>query len=273
MAWRGSVKGCTLGLAAAAVLLLAGATAGAASPPVGGFDYSLLADQTQRARLEPWLARLPGPEGHARIDPIGAAFAACLSAWRDDTAESTACIQSRIVREANAGWVVLHAQDIGPGEDLGLHCIGAGGTGRARWGAAPDASAFAALDACVAQARAGRDLPPASAYAIRSPGTRLDPDKDNVRANAAAVLVIAVDHVGLPRGVRGVCLLSGRIREVARGAGQTPRGAVDFNLPCHAHPDRGDGGRIDMAELRAGSHARLYLDASQTLLDYERITP
>lgn len=256
------------------LLFLSGAGAGAASPPATGFDYSLLADETQRARLEPWLARLPRPEGDARIDPGGTAFAACLSVWRDDAAESTACIQSRIVRYANAGFVVLHAQDIAPGEGLGVDCIAAGGTGRATWAAAPEDPGFAALDACVAQARAGKAVPPASAYAIRRPETLPDAGKDDVRANAAAVLVIAVDHVGLPRGVRGVCLISGRIREVARGAGQTPRGPVDLDLPCRTDPDaRGGGGRIDMAELHAGSHARLYLDASQTLLDYERVRP
>ena len=87
------------------------------------------------------------------------------------------------------------------------------------------------------------------------------------------MLVLAVDHVGIPRGVRGSCLVEGRVTSVVRGAGLSPRGRVELSVPCHTGPGRGSERRIAMVQLAAGSFARLYLDEAQTLLDYESLNP
>lgn len=272
MALRSSGLGWTA-VATALWLALSPSPANAAGIEASHRVYSLVADPAGQARLEPSLRRLARTGLRPASGETAMAYASCVTAWRDNAGESAACVQSWLARLPPPRPVLLHVQQAqSPAEGVVVDCLGAAGSDQLVLAPRPRRADAAALDACMARAQRG-DAPPAGTYAIRSPETWDPADAAALRARAAAVLVLAVDHVGIPRGVRGSCLVEGRVTSVVRGAGLSPRGRVELAIPCQVGQAPGKERRIDMAEFDAGSFARLYLDEAQTLLDYESLDP
>lgn len=272
MALRSSGLGSTA-VATALWFALSPSPANAAGIEARHREYSLVADPVGQARIEPSLRRLARSGLRPASGETAMAHASCVSAWRENPGESAACLQSWLARLAPPRPVVLQVRQAqAPAEGVVVDCLGAGGRDQLVLDSRKRRADAAALDACMARAQRG-DPPPAGTYAIRSPGAWALADASALRARAAAVLVLAVDHVGIPRGVRGNCLVEGRVTAVVRGAGLSPRGRVELAVPCHVGPGSGSERRIDMAQFDAGSFARLYLDEAQTLLDYESLDP
>lgn len=111
--------------------------------------------------------------------------------------------------------------------------------------------------------------PPAEAYAVRFAGEFEIADAAEARAQAANIVSVAIDHVGVPRGVTGTCLVQGRITGVVRGSGVTSQGPVEVYIPCTARPSRSGPRRILMGAIREASSANLYLSDRGMLLDFE----
>jgi hypothetical protein len=94
-------------------------------------------------------------------------------------------------------------------------------------------------------------------------------DAAEARAQAASIVTVAIDHVGVPRGINGICLVQGRLTQVVRGSAMTRLGPVEVNFPCTSSPSRSGPRRIVMSGLRAASSANLYLSRRGILLDFE----
>lgn len=92
------------------------------------------------------------------------------------------------------------------------------------------------------------------------------------RTQAGSVLAIAIDHVGIPRGIRGHCLVQGRVIRVVRGTGPNPGGLIEVSIPCTSELYRSGSRRILMRDIREGESAQIYLDARQLLLDFEPLS-
>lgn len=109
-------------------------------------------------------------------------------------------------------------------------------------------------------------------YAVRGPEVLSYATSAEARANAANVVEVAIDHVGVPRGLTGgYCHVTGRVVRVVRGAGPTPQGRIEISAPCVAQPRPGESRRIPEGEFAKGSSSLFYFSAGQELLDVERI--
>lgn len=231
-------------------------------------DFLILSSNEDRERIA---TALDDPSLRARPADTSAMSAAhCASAWWDDIAELADCVQAQMPEQAKT---VLFYSPLGRrGADIELTCIGPSQVLEVILASKPSPSDAAVLDACLALAEAEAAAADLAVYGIRS-GELLPAVGDRARLAeaAASVLTVAVDHVGQPRGIRGQCLVWGRIVAVRRGAAHSARGRVEFGLPCSAGRSPDDGQRIAMGELFAGSYADIYLDRRQNLLEYRRL--
>ena len=264
-----------LPIALAALFLQPHAMAPAAPAPAasGAIDYVILADEARRKRLEPLLARLaardprhrPGAEG-------GMYFVSCIGPWRQDRAQAEACMRSRLP-EQNKGRTIILNTYLAAAPQIRIACVGLGGTGEALLGAKPRRGDAAALAACLEGARP--DVPVQSVVpqwigvnADDDPGL---PDPDEARRSAKWVLLVAADHVGVPRGSTGDCLVQGRVIRSERGDGVAPGARIEAFVPCTSMRSATGPRRIWMGDIPEGGFARLYLDPRSRLVDYERV--
>lgn len=239
-------------------------------------DYVILADARDRARLERLLARRPAGQRRLREAPEGGLYlVGCVSVWRDDREQTDACLASRLPRQGGAGTVVLNTYDSRSAPDgLTVTCHGRGGTGRAVLGPRPRRQDGAALEDCLERglAPAGTGGPPRQRVGVRWSDAFAVEDPQQARRAARRVLLVAVDHVGIPRGTTGNCLVQGRLVREERGSGLRPGALVEAGIPCTAHPGlAGKGRRIGMGAMRAGRFARLYLSDGHGLSDFEAV--
>jgi hypothetical protein len=108
-------------------------------------------------------------------------------------------------------------------------------------------------------------------YAVRFAGEFEIADAVEARAQAANIVTVAIDHVGVPRGVTGICLVQGHVTGVVRASGVTPQGRVEVSIPCAARPARNGQRRIIMSDIREASFANLYLSDRGILLDFQPV--
>ena len=199
----------------------------------------------------------------------GMSAVGCVDAWRRDSAQTEACIRSRLPRDRAA--IIINAW--GPTSANGeteVTCVGAGGTGKMRLIRPAAAATRAALERCLAGAAPHAEPGPEQRYGVRFSETLGISDSRRAREAAVNVLAIAVDHVGYPRGIAGYCQVEGRVIGVVRGAGLSPRGTIELTVPCVAGPDRTGPRRISSKELDEGTFAELFLDERMELLDYRK---
>jgi hypothetical protein len=99
----------------------------------------------------------------------------------------------------------------------------------------------------------------------------IEGDAARGRAGAAMVLRIALDHVGVPRGNNGKCLVLGRIDAVLRGS-QLPRGGgIGLSIPCTGLRGSSGPGTVWMGDLNQGSFANVFLTREYKLIDYQPV--
>jgi hypothetical protein len=98
--------------------------------------------------------------------------------------------------------------------------------------------------------------------------------KDSAEAmrTATTVAVVALDHVGVPRGSTGSCLLVGRILRTERGARLPTNASITFSVPCGSRSSRSRERLVVMGELRAGAFSRVYLDRDNAVQHIEPLT-
>ena len=248
-----------------------------ASSAAGIVDYVILGDEARRTRLEGALAPPAAQRRYRPSAQSGMGYVGCITAWRHDRQQRAACIASRLARRSAVPTIVLDTYDDSPARGgVALICHGSGGTGRAVLTARPVGRDPAALEECMAAALAA----PARSAPRPRVGVGFEPfleaaDRGRARSGAARVLLVAVDHVGIPRGTIGHCLIQGRLVEQERGSGLAPGALVEAGVPCAAHrrSDRDGERRIAMGEFRHGMFARLYLDGRNRLADFERVEP
>jgi hypothetical protein len=92
-------------------------------------------------------------------------------------------------------------------------------------------------------------------------------------AAAVRVLILAIDHVGVPRGITGGdCIVQGRVIRVERGEPAASGSRVDTFLPCSFLPNSTDSGRyVRDGSLREGGYARISYGVGGRLLAFERL--
>lgn len=240
--------------------------AGPESAQTALIPYVILADQARRDRVTRLLDDLAGTGFRsAPAAESGMTYVGCVTAWRGDLAQATSCIQSRLA----SGTIVLNGyeQPSRAGETL-ISCIGSGGRETFVLRAEAANRDPAALRQCITAAARDGGAPPAAAYDVRFAPELAIADAAEARAQAASVLTIAIDHVGIPRGVTGTCLVQGRVADVVRGAGAAARTPIELGIPCAAEPHGAGSRRIAMSDIQEGSFATLYLSDRQQLLDF-----
>jgi hypothetical protein len=258
---------------ALAALLLQPTEAG---PAAGTVHYVILGDEARRTRLEALLNRRPpGGRRYRPAAEYGMNYVSCVTAWRQDRRQRAACIESRLPSQGAFTTVVLDSYgDPAARPGVALTCHGPGGSGRGVLRDRPSVRDPAALEACMVGALKARgEAPPRQRFGVGGIphfGAGLP---EAARSGAARVLLLAIDHVGVPRGTRGQCLVQGRVVEQQRGSGISPGAIVEASIPCAVRPDpaRERGRLIAMADLRAGGFARLYLAPRLELADFEAI--
>ena len=198
-------------------------------------------------------------------------YVGCVTAWRHDPRQTEACIRSRLPLAGRDRTVILntYGQEAGRGA-IAVSCIGAGGAGDLTLAAGDDPGRVPALQACLTQALRTPAMAVPSPYRLRYTPDFAIADGEQARAAAQTILLVAIDHVGIPRGVTGSCLVQGRLAQVIRGRGPAPGGSFEASIPCGARPDRAGPRRIRMGDLQRGTFAHAYVSADRTLLDFRR---
>src|SRR5687768_11483435 len=198
--------------------------------------YVILGDEARRALIERLLGNLESSGfSSAASSESGMDYAGCVGAWRANPSQAIACVQSRLARHRGSRTVVLSTYERAarPNETV-VTCMGSGGHGRMMLRPEPASGDATALRNCLDSAsHATRTARPG--YHVT--GLSVEPetaDAAHRRAAAAIVLTIAVDHVGVPRGITGICLVEGRIHEVLRGRGQVAGSRIGLSIPCAA---------------------------------------
>ncbi|HEX6375033.1 MAG TPA: hypothetical protein VFZ91_04875 [Allosphingosinicella sp.] len=234
-------------------------------------DYVILGDEARRARLERLLARRAAAPRRLRASGEGGLyFVGCITAWRHDPGQAGACLASRLPRQGGTATIVLNSYHPGKAADgLTVTCHGLGGTGRAVFGARPRRQDATALEHCLERGLMPSEAPVRQRVGVRhSDGFAIE-DPQEARRRAQRVLLVAIDHVGIPRGITGSCLVQGRVVREERGSGIRPGALVEAGIPCAARPGlSGSRRRIPMGAMRKGSFARLYLSEGHGLVDF-----
>jgi hypothetical protein len=246
--------------------------AAAASPPAAAaVHYVILGDEARRNRVERLIGELarsgvastPAAEG-------GMGYSGCVSPWQRHPEQVTLCIQSRIATDSRRGTIVLNSYEPADREgEIRIACVGAGGQGVMTLRSRSDATEPVALRRCLSAAAYPAGVASHARHAVRSVEAFAFLDAARARTSAVSVLKVAMDHVGVPRGTTGGCLIQGRVVGLVRGPGLSPSGRIEFSVPCSAAPDPRGPRRIWMGDLQEGSFAHLHLDERNEILDIE----
>ncbi|QPQ56101.1 hypothetical protein IC614_05910 [Allosphingosinicella flava] len=257
-----------MSMEAAAILLLGLASLNPQAPrdretPV---SYVILADEGLQARLSSLLAK----SGIAiASSQSGMIYAGCASAWRSHREQADLCIASRMTGDEPDVVLNGYVGEAPPGRRR-ISCVGRHGAD-AVFLPDDEKEGIGALRDCLSKAAGGKASPSHQIYGVRSAALDKAANSEEARAAAASVLILAVDHVGIPRGLEGDCLVEGRIKSVARGAGFAPYGRIELSIPCGAESSPGGKRRVAMANIRAGTFAAAYFDDQQHLLDFHSV--
>jgi hypothetical protein len=255
-----------LGLAALAQQAAPASPAGAESA-----DYVILAGEAGRARLERLIAGRPASARPLRESPAGGmGLVSCVTAWRGDPPQTDDCLASRLARQG-PGAIVLNAYHPGAARDgLTVTCHGPGGTGRAVFGPRPRRRDSTALETCLERGLARSTAPVRQRVGVGWSDRLAVEDVEEARSTARSVLLVAIDHVGVPRGVTGTCLIQGRVVRQERGSGIRTGALVGAGIPCGSQPHGGGKTRrIWMGAMRQGGFGRLYLGDRNRVAHFE----
>lgn len=235
----------------------------AATPQANPTHYAVLGDETSGARVRALLAQI------SRHSPAYAPTSggADCSAWRNNDAQREECIRARIPRTGNTIILDTYTRTERPFRIV-VRCIGPGRSEGLVLEPRAQLRDAQRLRYCMSAAGRGAPAPQLHSYRILSP-SQLSGDAQSARSRAAAVLRVAIDHLQTPRGAHGTCRAEGRVVGVIRGAGLTPRGFVDFNLPCAIEPWRRRSRTIRMGDMQAGNLAEVYLNRLNMVIHLE----
>lgn len=240
----------------------------AAAPPAQ-IAAVILADDARRQRLEGLLGRI-GSAGRAYRSQIedGLYYVSCVSAWRGNTEQTEGCIRSKLAGEAARVVLNGYAGQAGDGAAT-VACVGAGGAGRMSLSGKAASGEADALRTCLERALADAPAPVPARFLIAYRDRFEVQDVEAARAGAVHVLLMAVDHVGVPRGSTGRCHAQGRVARVLRGSPVDAGSKIELSVPCGTRPDRSEPRRISMAAMRRGTFAKVYVGSRRALLHFE----
>lgn len=243
-----------------------------ATPPLEApaAAYVILADELRRKRVERLVSELAA-EGteYAAHEEGGLYYVSCVTAWRGNPLQTEDCIRSRLPNRRQAPLVVLNTYHREARKDVtAVSCVGRGSSGRALLRQRASSGDAPALRRCVQAALHNSEAPSRGWFGTRHTDEFEFQDAAEARAGAAKVVRIAVDHVGVPRGSTGSCLVQGRVEDVSRAAERAPRQRIQLGVPCGSLLSRGPR-RLHMGALREGAFANVYLSHNRSLLDYE----
>ncbi|PVM91349.1 hypothetical protein [Caulobacter endophyticus] len=95
--------------------------------------------------------------------------------------------------------------------------------------------------------------------------------RQHARDKAAEIVVLQVKHVGVPRGVRGRCLVAAKVVRAEPGVklkvGRTLRLSVPCSAPGASGSDVEHG--VDQAALQRSSYGRAFFDERLKLIAYD----
>ncbi len=251
-------------------LLIAYAQAPVSRSEAAPSTYVIVGDEASKSRVEALFREVDGRRGSATFArSTSGADGSCTAAWRRVPSEREACLRAHMPRSGTTVIVDTYGQ-AERGGGVVVRCIGGGQSGEIMLQPQEQVRDAQRLSDCMTEARRGSPAPQLRRYLIRS-GGQLSADVDGARARAAAVLRIAIDHVTVPRGTRGICRPEGRVTGVVRGAGFTPRGFVELAIPCAVEPSRTRSRSIWWGDVQAGNYANVYLDRFNAVIDFEAV--
>lgn len=91
------------------------------------------------------------------------------------------------------------------------------------------------------------------------------------RDKAAEIAVVQVLHVGVPRGVRGRCMVAAKVYRAEPGVKLAVGRTLRLSVPCAAPGASGsdvDNG-VDQAALSRSGYGRVFFDARLKLIAYD----
>ncbi|AYV49048.1 hypothetical protein CFHF_14365 [Caulobacter flavus] len=91
------------------------------------------------------------------------------------------------------------------------------------------------------------------------------------RDKAAEIVVVAVKHVGVPRGVRGRCSVAAEVVRAEPGVKLKVGAALRLSVPCAAPGASGSDVEhgVDKAALQRSSYGRAFFDERLKLIAYD----
>lgn len=193
------------------------------------------------------------------------AYASCFSIWARLPAQAEQCIRAQLPSARSEPTIVLHGfRSAGPENYWIGRCVGPWSSASITLSLHGQASeAVRQLRSC---ANRGRDQRNASTPL----GIRLASDRavsaSEAQLRSSRTVMIAIDHVAIPRPSRGTCWISGRLVQTLSGTTLSQDRSISFGLPCSAGREGQDDSWVSMADLSAGRFAELYLDADGALL-------
>jgi hypothetical protein len=255
----------------AALLAAAQPEPPAPAPADQGASIVILGNDAGRAAVERVLGELAQAGRRFRRDQAnGMWLVGCISVWRDNPGQTEACLRARLRSLRAQPTLVINtwSRDVAEGT-IPVSCIGVGGSGQALLRTENGTGNSAAMSQCLNQALREAEgqsprpfhLPFADAFAIDDIG--------QARSSASQVLKVAVDHLGIPRGMTGTCLIQGRVLRSERGPAVVPGGAIEVGVPCGPALAGDRTRRVRMGGLGEGRFVRLYLDEGRDLLHIE----
>ena len=230
----------------------------------------ILGDDARRARVERVLGGLSRAGRDFRRDHAsGLWYVGCITAWRDNPGQTEACLRSRLQGGRARPTVVVNTYVQDAEGATSVSCIGIGGTGRASLRDSSAATSTEAMSRCLDRALRAIEGPSPRPFSVPfSDGFEID-DIGQARSRATGVLKVAVDHLGVPRGMTGTCLIQGRVLESERGPSVVPGAVIEVGVPCGPMLGGDRSRRVQMDGLGEGRFARLYLDERRVLLHIE----
>jgi hypothetical protein len=236
-----------------------------------GPSIVILGNDARRAAVERVLGDLARTgRGFRRDHASGMWHVGCITAWRDNPGQTEACVRARLRSLRTQPTLVINTWLRHEAEGtIPISCIGGGGSGQALLRTATGTGNSEAIGLCLDQALREAEGPSPRPFRLSSADGLAIEDIAQARSSATGMLKVAVDHLGIPRGMSGICLIQGRVLRSERGPAVSPGAAIEVDVPCGPALAGDRTRRVRMGQLGQGRFVRLHLDEGRALLHIE----